>query len=111
MNNGNIEKFYFDFVKNNGRMPTNEETSVQLNLELEDIDAFQNSLIEDFDSKVQSFAVFSEKILIQLTHKAMKGNVPAIREWLKMVHKIEEQKQQQTEVVITKVSFSDAEKE
>jgi hypothetical protein len=53
MNNGNIEKFYFDFVKNNGRMPTNEETSVQLNLELEDIDAFQNSLIEDFDSKVQ----------------------------------------------------------
>jgi hypothetical protein len=41
----------------------------------------------------------------------MKGNVPAIREWLKMVHKIEEQKQQQTEVVITKVSFSDAEKE
>jgi hypothetical protein len=111
MNNENIEKFYFDFVKNNGRMPTNAETGTQLNLELEDIDSFQNSIINDFDTNKKKFAVFTEKILIQLANKAMKGNISAIQEFLKVIHNSNEitaNSKQDNQLIVTKVIFENA---
>lgn len=103
----NIEDFYFQFVKNNGRMPTNLEVSQQLKLELEDVDAFQNSLIEKYENTKLNFAVFHEKVLLALLNKALKGNVPAIALYLKTVLNETEKTESKTEseITVTKVVF------
>lgn len=103
-----IEKTYKDFCMKQQSMPTRTEIAKQLNLELETIDEYHNSLADDVIDAASPFKVFFTDVMQKQVLKALQGDTKAAEFYLKAVYAFDGKAPEKAPVQKIKIKITNA---
>lgn len=103
-----IEKVYKNFCMRNQGMPTRHEVAKQLNLELETIDEYHNSLTDDVIETVAPFKAFTNDMMQSVVMQGLKGNIKALELYFKLVYAFDGKKPEQSQPTKIEIEITNA---